>query len=79
MSEIAVKEQEELNGKLAEMEERLEEAEAAGETNAAGFALEQKKKIDAIQAESDSKLKKVEAKLEKVQKQLEDMKAQSGD
>lgn len=48
MSEIAVKEQEELNEKLGEMEERLEEAEANGATQTAGFALETKKKMEAI-------------------------------
>jgi len=40
MSEIAVKEQEELNEKIQELEHELEEAKAGGATAAAGAALE---------------------------------------
>ncbi len=74
MSEIAVKEQEELQAKIQDLEHELEAAQAAGAANSAGAALEQKKKIDTIQSEADAKLKKQEAKLEKLQKQLDDIK-----
>ena len=79
MSEIAVREQEELNEKISDLEHELEAAKANGESSAAGAALDQKKKIEAIQAESEQKLKKNEAKLEKMAKQLEEMKSSSGD
>ena len=79
MSEIAVREQEELNEKISDLEHELEAAKAKGESSAAGAALDQKKKIEAIQAESEQKLKKNEAKLEKMAKQLEEMKSSSGD
>ena len=42
MSEIAVKEQEELNERISELEHELESAKAAGESNVAGAALLQK-------------------------------------
>ena len=48
MSEIAVKEQEELNEKISDLEHELEVAKSAGEAAGAGAALEQKKKIEAI-------------------------------
>ena len=79
MSEIAVKEQEELQAKISDLEHELEVAQAAGAANTAGAALEQKKKVEAIQAEADAKLKKQEAKLEKLQKQLEEIKAHDAD
>ena len=77
MSEIAVKEQEELNGKIADLEEELNAAKLAGQTVTAGAALEQKKKIEAVQNEYEAKLKKNEARLEKISKQLEEMKGKS--
>ena len=40
MSEIAVKDQEELNQKIANLEQELHEAYLKGETNDAGAALE---------------------------------------
>ena len=79
MSEIAVREQEELNEKISDLEHELEASKAQGASASAGAVLEQKKKIEAIQAESEAKLKKNEAKLEKMAKQLEDMKTSSGD
>jgi DNA repair exonuclease SbcCD ATPase subunit len=79
MSEIAVREQEELNEKISDLEHELEAAQANGASASAGAALDQKKKIEAIQAESEVKLKKNEAKLEKMAKQLEEMKTASGD
>lgn len=79
MSEIAVREQEELNEKISDLEHELEAAKAQGVSASAGAALEQKKKIEAIQAESEAKLKKNEAKLEKMAKQLEDMKTAEGE
>ena len=56
MSEIAVKEQEELNERIADLEHELEAAKAAGESSAAGAVLDQKKRIEQIQAESAAKL-----------------------
>ena len=41
---------------------------------AAGAALEQKKKVDELQADADAKLKKSNAQLEKLKKELEAMK-----
>ena len=64
MSEIAVKEQEELNEKIQELEHELETAKASGNAATAGAALEQKKRIDAIQAENENKLKLKDSKLE---------------
>jgi len=61
MSEIAVREQEELNEKISAMEHELEAAKANRRFATAGAALDQKKKIEAIQAESEQKLKKNEA------------------
>ena len=46
MSEIAVKEQEELNERISDLEHELEAAKAAGESSAAGAVLDQKKKIE---------------------------------
>ena len=46
MSEIAVKEQEELNERISELEHELEAAKAAGASSAAGAVLDQKKKIE---------------------------------
>ena len=40
MSEIAVREQEELNEKIGDLEHELEAAKAQGETATAGAALE---------------------------------------
>jgi len=40
--------------------------------------LEHKRKLEAIQAESDAKNKKLEVKLEKLQSELESMKSMSG-
>lgn len=52
----------------------MEAAQAAGAASTAGAALEQKKKIESIQAECDAKVKKQEVRLEKLQKQLEEIK-----
>ena len=79
MSEIAVKEQEELNERISDLEHELEEMKANGATVTAGAAVEQKKKIETIQAECDAKLAKNETKLQKITKQLEGMKASTGD
>ena len=46
MSEIAVKEQEELNERISDLEHELEAAKAAGESSAAGAVLDQKKRIE---------------------------------
>ena len=46
----------------------MEAAQAAGAASTAGAALEQKKKIESIQAECDAKVKKQEVRLEKLQK-----------
>lgn len=72
LSEISVKEQERLEEKVHELEQELEASKGAA---AAGVALEQKKKLDAVQQESDAKLKKQNVQLEKLKKQLEDMQA----
>ena len=48
MSEIAVREQEELNEKISDLEHELEASKAQGASATAGAALEQKKKIEAI-------------------------------
>ena len=48
MSEIAVKEQEELNERISDLEHELEEQKASGATVTAGAAVEQKKKMEAI-------------------------------
>jgi len=74
MSEIAVKDQEQLNEKIGELEYELEAAKTTGGAATAGATLEFKRKIEVIQAESEAKNKKMEQKLEKLQKQLEDMK-----
>ena len=79
MSEIAVKEQEELNERISDLEHELEEQKASGATVTAGAAVEQKKKMEAIQAECDAKLAKNDIKLQKITKQLESMKASTGD
>ena len=51
---------EELNERIADLEHELEAAKAAGESSAAGAVLDQKKKIEQIQAESAAKLQKQE-------------------
>lgn len=46
MSEIAVKEQEELNERISDLEHELDAAKATGESANAGAALDQKRKIE---------------------------------
>ena len=58
LSQISVQEQEELEERVAELENELNTAQAS---MAAGAALDQKKKVDALQADADSKLKKSNA------------------
>ena len=51
----------------------------ANDAKEAGAALENKKRIEMIQADSDAKLKKSQAALEKLKAQLDAMKATDGD
>ena len=67
MAKISMKEQEELQNKIAELEQELETANATGAASNAEAALEAKRKVEDLTAQYESKLKKSNDKLEKLQ------------
>ena len=74
MSKIAVKEQEDLQNRIAELETELEHANASGNASNAQVILENKKKIDDLTAKYEEKLKKSSDRTEKLQEQLDKIK-----
>jgi hypothetical protein len=74
MSKIAVKEQEDLQNRIAELETELEHSNASGNASNAQVILENKKKIDDLTAKYEEKLKKSSDRTEKLQEQLDKIK-----